>query len=560
MNDFWSGARCKRRLRRRWARCMQRHSYRPAGSISLASSHHRSIDVIRHPLMATALIATGALAAAQTAAEIVVFAAGSLRAALTETAAAFEREQAGCSVRLVFGASGLLKDGSPGTRSADVFASANMEHPRGARRRRQGCKRAPLRAQRDVRAGAPKLDVSSETLVERMLDPAIKLGTSTPKADPSGDYAFEMFERIGQQAPRRGQGLSEKALQLTGGPQLAAAAGRQATSMACWSPKDRPTCSSPTARMRPRRCREAGAEGRSRCRGRVNVGAELWRRGGRARRPASRRFVDFLVGPGGPGDPRAARLRAAGAPSASTRRDAFVSIAARHARRSGVLSRASDVRWRRPHGRDPAQGRARLPRRTAGRDPAVRARARTAARLAARQPPEEREFLLPESAAGPKLGRITGRGNTANLEAVLALKPDLIVDAGSTRQHLRRAGRARAGADRHSLRAARRALRARSPAARGARRAHRPRASARRARAARRGDDAHGARAHRARAAERAPARVLRARPGRPRDRAARLDQRRDPRVHGRAQRRRRRSRRARQRYRSSRCCAGTRK
>jgi len=46
--------------------------------------------------------------------------------------------------------------------------------------------------------------------------------------------------------------------------------------------------------------------------------------------------------------------------------------------------------------------------------------------------PEERAFLLPEVGARPEVGRITGRGNTANLEAVLALNPDLIVDIGST--------------------------------------------------------------------------------------------------------------------------------
>lgn len=45
--------------------------------------------------------------------------------------------------------------------------------------------------------------------------------------------------------------------------------------------------------------------------------------------------------------------------------------------------------------------------------------------------PEEREFLLPEIGARPEVGRITGRGNTANLELVLALKPDLIVDIGT---------------------------------------------------------------------------------------------------------------------------------
>jgi iron complex transport system substrate-binding protein len=46
--------------------------------------------------------------------------------------------------------------------------------------------------------------------------------------------------------------------------------------------------------------------------------------------------------------------------------------------------------------------------------------------------PEEREFLLPDIGARPEIGRITGRGNTANLEAVLAHKPDLIFDVGST--------------------------------------------------------------------------------------------------------------------------------
>ncbi len=47
--------------------------------------------------------------------------------------------------------------------------------------------------------------------------------------------------------------------------------------------------------------------------------------------------------------------------------------------------------------------------------------------------PEEIEFLLPGIGNRPELGRLTGRGNTANLESVLALKPELIVDTGSVR-------------------------------------------------------------------------------------------------------------------------------
>lgn len=47
--------------------------------------------------------------------------------------------------------------------------------------------------------------------------------------------------------------------------------------------------------------------------------------------------------------------------------------------------------------------------------------------------PEEIEFLLPGIGNRPEVGRLTGRGNTANLETVLSLKPDLIVDTGSVR-------------------------------------------------------------------------------------------------------------------------------
>ncbi len=45
--------------------------------------------------------------------------------------------------------------------------------------------------------------------------------------------------------------------------------------------------------------------------------------------------------------------------------------------------------------------------------------------------PEERVFLDPAIGARPEIGRLTGRGNTTNLETLLSLKPDLIIDIGS---------------------------------------------------------------------------------------------------------------------------------
>jgi iron complex transport system substrate-binding protein len=47
--------------------------------------------------------------------------------------------------------------------------------------------------------------------------------------------------------------------------------------------------------------------------------------------------------------------------------------------------------------------------------------------------PEERPFIAPPYRDLPPLGRLTGRGGTANLEVVLKTKPDLILDFGSVR-------------------------------------------------------------------------------------------------------------------------------
>jgi iron complex transport system substrate-binding protein len=45
--------------------------------------------------------------------------------------------------------------------------------------------------------------------------------------------------------------------------------------------------------------------------------------------------------------------------------------------------------------------------------------------------PNEREFMLPAARDLPELGRLTGRGDTANVEVVLKARPDLIFDYGS---------------------------------------------------------------------------------------------------------------------------------
>ncbi|HEY7608945.1 MAG TPA: molybdate ABC transporter substrate-binding protein [Alphaproteobacteria bacterium] len=158
-----------------------------------------------------------AVAAARAEAPVRLYAAGSLKAAMSEIAAAFEQET-GIAVVGTYGASGLLRDRIAQGENADVFGSANMAHPRSLADAGRAEPAAAFAFNRLCALASPRIHVTSETLLERMLDPKVKLGTSTPKADPSGDYAWALFEKA--EALRKGAfaALAAKALKLTGGP------------------------------------------------------------------------------------------------------------------------------------------------------------------------------------------------------------------------------------------------------------------------------------------------------------------------------------------------------
>jgi len=148
---------------------------------------------------------------------VLLHAAGSLRDGLIEIAARFEIET-GSKVQAKFGASGLLREEIAGGARAEVFASANLEHPQAlARMKRSGP--VVLFARNKLCALVrPDLAVTPASILDRMLDPQIKLGTSTPKADPSGDYAWEVFSKAERIKPGAFATLDKKALQLVGGP------------------------------------------------------------------------------------------------------------------------------------------------------------------------------------------------------------------------------------------------------------------------------------------------------------------------------------------------------
>jgi molybdate transport system substrate-binding protein len=144
-----------------------------------------------------------------------LYAAGSLKAALTDIGASFTAKT-GHRIVAKFGPSGVLEKEIAGGAKADVFASANMEYPQALNRSNKSGPVLRFARNKLCALVKPGLTVDSANLLDRMLDPAIKLGTSTPNSDPSGDYAFEVFRKAGAMHPGAQAILENKALKLTG--------------------------------------------------------------------------------------------------------------------------------------------------------------------------------------------------------------------------------------------------------------------------------------------------------------------------------------------------------
>lgn len=146
-----------------------------------------------------------------------IYAAGSLKSALTEVAALF-RASGGSDVAFEFGPSGILRDRLAKGEPADLFASANMEHPKALLDTGRAQAVRAFARNKLCALASPKVGATTANLLAKMLSPDVKLGTSTPQADPSGDYAWEVFRRAETVKPGSFALLSSKALKLVGGP------------------------------------------------------------------------------------------------------------------------------------------------------------------------------------------------------------------------------------------------------------------------------------------------------------------------------------------------------
>lgn len=166
-----------------------------------------------------ALAAATGFAAPVSAGAVKLKAAGSLKAALTEVVDSFSASN-GSTVEAEFAPSGLLREKISAGAETDLFASANMKHPQALAEERGG-EVVPFATNRLCALVAPGVEATSDTLLTQLLSDDVRVGISTPKADPSGDYAWQLFDKAEALQTDAADRLKGKALQLTGGPDSA---------------------------------------------------------------------------------------------------------------------------------------------------------------------------------------------------------------------------------------------------------------------------------------------------------------------------------------------------
>ncbi|MEI2385817.1 substrate-binding domain-containing protein [Breoghania sp. JC706] len=132
-----------------------------------------------------------------------VFAAGSIMEAMVRAMAAFRAADGGEAGRLVGGPAGWLHGRILSAERPDLYLSASPAGPtdlvdRGlCRDLRHVC------GNRLVVIARPGLEISEATLVDRLLDPGLTIGTSTPLTDPAGDYALAVLSLLFERFPGR---------------------------------------------------------------------------------------------------------------------------------------------------------------------------------------------------------------------------------------------------------------------------------------------------------------------------------------------------------------------
>jgi ABC-type molybdate transport system substrate-binding protein len=155
---------------------------------------------------AAALLLMGPVEAQSQVQPVLVFSSGSARGVVGDLA-----RQAGVEVKAEFGGGGLLRERIEKGEKPDLFVSADMAQPQ--KLAAAGRTVVPVIAfarNRECVVSRKALGVTPANLADKLLDPKVRIKTSQPVADPSGDYTWAIFDKIDAMRPGAGKTLKAK--------------------------------------------------------------------------------------------------------------------------------------------------------------------------------------------------------------------------------------------------------------------------------------------------------------------------------------------------------------
>lgn len=147
---------------------------------------------------------------------IIIYAAGSLKSVLTEIAPSLEAISQK-SIILHFGPAGLLREKIEQGAPCDLFLSANQAHCR------RLINKGIFSYYRDLTRNSLCLTIKKQYFEQEvnwlsyLQHSTLRIATSTPIADPSGDYTWQLFDKIEQRQQGLGNELKHRVLPLVGG-------------------------------------------------------------------------------------------------------------------------------------------------------------------------------------------------------------------------------------------------------------------------------------------------------------------------------------------------------
>jgi molybdate transport system substrate-binding protein len=145
--------------------------------------------------------------------DLVLYGAGSLREAITQIATTFGQAH-GLTVATQFGPSGRMRERIEQGEHVDVFTSADIGHARKLVQDGRASVVAMFARNTVCLLSPAAFGATTETILDKLLAPGVRIGVSPAKVDPLGDYTVRLFEAAERLRPGSAAALQARTVVL----------------------------------------------------------------------------------------------------------------------------------------------------------------------------------------------------------------------------------------------------------------------------------------------------------------------------------------------------------